>query len=420
MNSEPLDAIDAPTLGNVKSYLSQLSEKITESVGNKKVFLLVSGGVDSTVAFVLLNKVLGSERVLGLHIDNGMMRLNESNKVFDYLREEGMENLQLCDASKDFMDALNGVVNPEEKRKIIGETFLWVKDREMLRLSLAEEEWMIAQGTIYPDTLESGETKNSGLIKTHHNRVQGVLDLQEKGLLLEPLADLYKDEVRILGEELGMPKELVWRHPFPGPGLGVRHLCSDGKAIGKTLDDIPELKNALNELSIKAQLLPVRSVGVQGDSRTFARALLIESEFSWEILEKHSSDLINRFKDINRSAWLVERIADSAFEVIEQYCTKESLDMLRIFDDICLKFLLENNLYNKIWQMPVVLLPLKIASKPCVVIRPVHSTNAMTACFAKIDQGLLKNSLWPKLKEAGLGALLYDVTHKPPATIEWE
>ncbi|MDR2580912.1 MAG: hypothetical protein LBC85_07975 [Fibromonadaceae bacterium] len=405
---------------SVKSHLPQLSEKIIESVGNKKVFLLVSGGVDSTVTFVLLNKVLGCERVLGLHIDNGMMRLNESDYVFDFLQKEGMENLQLCDASEDFIDALSGVAEPEEKRKIIGDTFLRVKDREMLRLSLAEDEWMIAQGTIYPDTVESGNTKNSDFIKTHHNRVQGVLDLQERGLLLEPLADLYKDEVRILGEELEIPKELIWRHPFPGPGLGVRLLCSNGKATGKTLDDIPELKKALNELSIKAQLLPVKSVGFQNDLRTYAKALLIESEFSWEILEKHSIDLIDRFKDINRSAWLVEKVADSPFEITEQYCTKESLDMLRVFDDICLKFLLENNLYSKIWQMPVVLLPLKIAGKPCIVIRPVNSTEAMTASFAKIDQNLLKNSLWPKLKEAGLGALLYDITHKPPATIEWE
>jgi len=244
------------------------------------------------------------------------------------------------------------------------------------------------------------------------------LDLQEKGLLLEPLADLYKDEVRILGEELGIPKELIWRHPFPGPGLGVRLLCSDGKASGKS--KIPELKKAIDELSIKAKLLPIKSVGVQGDARTYAQPLLIEQKLSWETLEVVSTSLINRFKAINRSVWLVGSVSKTAFETVEQYCTKEALDTLRLFDSICFNFLIENNLHDKIWQMPVVLLPLRIAGKPCIVMRPVNSAEAMTANFAKIDQSLLKNSLWPKLKEAGLGALLYDVTHKPPATIEWE
>jgi GMP synthase (glutamine-hydrolysing) len=195
-------------------------------------------------------------------------------------------------------------------------------------------------------------------------------------------------------------------------------LCSDGKSTGKS--EIPELKKAIDELSIKARLLPIKSVGVQGDARTYAQPLLIEGNLSWETLENISTSLINRFKAINRSVWLAGSVSGIDFETTEQYCTKEALDTLRIFDAICLNFLIENDLYDKVWQMPVVLLPLKIAGKPCIVMRPVNSAEAMTANFAKIDQDLLKNSLWPKLKEAGLGALLYDVTHKPPATIEWE
>ncbi|MDR3002478.1 MAG: hypothetical protein LBU89_14610 [Fibromonadaceae bacterium] len=364
--------------------LPQISEKILKEVGNKKVFLLVSGGVDSTVLFVLLNRVLGSEKVLGLHIDTGMMRLNESKQIMDFLQKEGINNLQICNASEEFLAALQGIIEPEQKRNIIGEVFLKVANREMQRLALNAEEWMLAQGTIYPDTVESGTAK-SALVKTHHNRVQGILDLQEKGMLLEPLASLYKDEVRILGEELCIPRELVWRHPFPGPGLGVRVLCSDGKLM--------------------------KSVGIKNNARTYVQPLLIEEDLPWEDLEKRSVD--------NRAAWLVGCIANK-FEVVEQYCTKETLDTLRFFDDMCLSFLNENNLYNEIWQMPVVLLPLKTAGKPCIVMRPVNSVDAMTANFTKIDQNLLKNKLWPKLKEAGLGALFYDVTNKPPATIEWE
>ncbi|MCL2283154.1 MAG: glutamine-hydrolyzing GMP synthase, partial [Fibromonadales bacterium] len=270
---------------DIKSYLPKISEKIKKTVGGKKVFLLVSGGVDSTVAFVLLNRILGSERVLGLHIDSGLMRLNESSNVMDFLKKEGMDNLQICDASEVFLNALKGVALPEMKRKIIGETFLKVKDSEMQRLSLSEDEWVIAQGTIYPDTIESGGTENSDVIKTHHNRVQGVLELEKKGMLLEPLADLYKDEVRALGTSIGIPHELVWRHPFPGPGLGVRLLCSDGKS-------------------------PLKSVGVQGDARTYAQPLFIESEESWEELEKRSTDTTNRSSEINRVVLTIGRISD--------------------------------------------------------------------------------------------------------------
>ncbi|GHV12003.1 putative GMP synthase [glutamine-hydrolyzing] [Fibrobacterales bacterium] len=402
---------------NIKSYLPQISEKILEQVGEHKVFLLVSGGVDSTVAFVLLNRVLGHERVLGLHIDNGMMRKDESKSVMDFLTEHGMENLQIANASEDFLNELENITEPEQKRKIIGDTFLWVKDREMLRLSLDTDKWIIAQGTIYPDTIESGGTKNADLIKTHHNRVPAVLELLEKGLLLEPLADLYKDEVRILGEELGIPHNLIWRHPFPGPGLGVRLLCSDGKS--DTTNDFSVLETALTDLGLKGQILPIKSVGVQGDARTYAHPFLIESDLGWDDLEKYSTAIVNRYKEINRAVWKVGSV-DGDIISVAQYCTKENFDTLRIFDEICNNFLVKNNLYSQIWQMPVVMLPLRISEKPCVVIRPVNSAEAMTANFAKIPQELLKGELWIELEKAGAGALFYDITHKPPATIEWE
>lgn len=218
---------------NMKSYLPLITSRIREQVGNRKVFLLVSGGVDSTVAFVLLNRVLGPQKVLGLHIDNGMMRLNESQKIVDFLKAEGMDNLKVCDASEKFLEKLRGVTAPETKRGIIGREFLVVKDDEMAKLHLDPNEWMMAQGTIYPDTIESGGTKNADKIKTHHNRVQEVLDLMEKGLVLEPLADLYKDEVRALGEELGIPHHLVWRHPFPARDLGCACFAAREKSAKK-------------------------------------------------------------------------------------------------------------------------------------------------------------------------------------------
>ena len=137
---------------------------------------------------------------------------------------------KIKDGTDTFLSNLKGVIEPEAKRKIIGETFLNVKDTALGELELNPKEWMLAQGTIYPDTIESGGTKHATVIKTHHNRVQGILDLMAEGLVVEPLAELYKDEVREVGLMLGIPADLIDRHPFPGPGLGVRLLCADGKS----------------------------------------------------------------------------------------------------------------------------------------------------------------------------------------------
>ncbi len=405
---------------NMKSYMPLISEKIKKEVGNRKVFLLVSGGVDSTVAFVLLNRVLGTDRVLGLHIDNGMMRMDESAKVIDFLKAENMQNLQVVDATDAFLSKLKGVTAPEVKRKSIGATFLEVKDVEMKKLNLDPKEWMIAQGTIYPDTIESGGTKNADLIKTHHNRVKEVMDLMAQGLLLEPLADLYKDEVRMLGEELGIPHNLVWRHPFPGPGLGVRLLCSDGTGESASNKDVDGLESYLKEHNIEGKILPVKSVGVQGDGRTYAQPFLLTTpNLTWKECEKYSTELVNRFKVINRVIWQVGAVSDAMPKLVEQYAEKKHFDSLRKFDNICTEFLQENDLYEKIWQMPVVQLPLRLEDKPCIVMRPVNSSEAMTANFAEIDQNLLKG-LWGRFVAEGAGSLWYDVTHKPPGTIEWE
>ncbi len=405
---------------NMKSYLPLITQRIKEQVGNKKVFLLVSGGVDSTVAFVLLNHVLGTERVMGLHIDNGMMRLGESQRVMQFLEAEGMKNLLVVDAEKDFLDALEGVTLPEQKRQIIGATFLKVKDDEMNRLHHNHKEWMIAQGTIYPDTIESGGSKNADLIKTHHNRVKEVMDLMKEGLLLEPLADLYKDEVRMLGEELGIPHNLVWRHPFPGPGLGVRLLCTDGKHELLKKEDVEGLLDYLTANHIEGTLLPIQSVGVQGDGRTYAQPFLLTTPtLNWKACEKFSTELANRFKPVNRVVWEIGAINENEPTLVPQYATKTNFDTLRLFDDICTKFLQENDLYEKIWQMPVVLTPLRLDNKPCIVMRPVNSSEAMTANFAEIDPPILQE-LWLRFKKAGAGALWYDITHKPPGTIEWE
>ncbi len=407
----------------VSRYLHDLEAQLREKCRDRKVFLLVSGGVDSTVCFALLNRVLGPEHVLGLHIDNGLMRHRESEEVLAFLRKEGFNNLLVRDAGETFLAALALTCSPEEKRRIIGETFLQVKDAELKRLELNPDDWLLAQGTIYPDTIESGGDGNAAVIKTHHNRVAGVRELLEKGLVIEPLADLYKDEVRELGLLLGIPEKLVWRHPFPGPGLGVRLLCNNEATREIDAELKEQVADFLEGRGFAGEILAVESVGVQGDYRTYAHPCLVRwpagKEFSWEDLDTLSTTLTNRFRGANRVVLEVGHSQESPYVLVRAHCDRERLELLRRVDEICTSFLYAEKLYSSVWQMPVVLLPLNLGDKPVVVIRPVVSSEAMTARFATLPFSRVR-ALWDELRMAGVGALLYDITHKPPGTIEWE
>ncbi len=212
----------------MEAFLAEEVTRLRAQVGDQAVFLLASGGVDSTVAAKLLARALGSERLRLLHVDNGLMRRDESREVVALLESLGLgAHLTFVDASETFLAALAGLVEPERKRRAIGDTFVEVFEREARRLGV--ESHLLAQGTIYPDTIETGGTKRADTIKTHHNRVPVVEAMIAAGRVVEPLADLYKVEVRELGERLGVPREALRRHPFPGPGLGVRLLCSTGE-----------------------------------------------------------------------------------------------------------------------------------------------------------------------------------------------
>ena len=214
------------------TVLNIILENIKKEAEGRNVLLFLSGGVDSTITFALLNKALGQDRVLGLHIDNGFMRKNESAQVAEAYRKFGFTNFIVEDASESFLKAISGLTDPQKKRMAVGENFITVRNEVTARQNL-DDSWLLAQGTLYPDIIESGGTKNSHTIKTHHNRVAGIQELIAKGLIIEPIRDLYKDEVRAIGKKLGLPDQLVMRHPFPGPGLSINVLCNDGKANPK-------------------------------------------------------------------------------------------------------------------------------------------------------------------------------------------
>ena len=427
------------------TVLNHILESIKTDAGDKNVLLFLSGGVDSTVAFALLNKALGQERVLGLHIDNGFMRKNESANVEKAYHAHGFNNFIVEDASAGFLNAIKGLTDPQKKRMAVGEHFITVRNEVVAKQKLDETKWMLAQGTLYPDIIESGGTKNAKTIKTHHNRVAGIQALIEKGLIIEPLKDLYKDEVRSIGKKIGLSDELVMRHPFPGPGLSINVLCTDGKAGAHDAEEMQKAQAELDAVqftqfcehctqTLRRSILPVRSVGVQGDFRTyrFPAVLTFRAEENgffhlpkkWEKLEAASSAVTNSAQYINRciiKLWQNPRVKDEDLCLQEGYCDKRRLDQTRDADDIVLTALHQNGWYTKIFQHLTINLPYASGAERCsFVLRPVCSEDVMTARFAPLPQDLLKSIVAQIAKLPYVDAIFYDVTNKPPATFGWE
>jgi GMP synthase (glutamine-hydrolysing) len=310
-------------------------------------------------------------------------------------------------AEPEFLKALDEVPDPEQKRHIIGEQFVKVQDRILNSGQFLDGSWILGQGTIYPDTIESGGTAKADLIKTHHNRVAGIQKLIDAGRIIEPLSSFYKDEVREIGRQLGIPEEFLERHPFPGPGLAIRCLCSESTAV---LERRPE-----------GWMIPVRSVGVQGDSRSYRPVLLLEAPPSDETLLRASA-LTNELSEINRVIGLVaSRIPIETMTVTRGFLSSDRLARLREADAIVRRMSEESGFEKQVWQFPVVLIPTGDGHAPdSVVLRPIHSVDGMTAQVVLMPPDLLENMAQEVLKVEGVAAVFYDLTHKPPGTIEWE
>ena len=316
----------------MKSFINKAIDEIKRDVGEKKVILGLSGGVDSSVAAALLNKAVG-KHLTCIFVDNGLLRNNEGKKVKGLFKDHFRINLRFINARKRFLQPLRGVVDPERKRRIIGRTFIRVFEDEALKIKGVG---FLAQGTLYPDLIESRSTFGgpSAVIKSHHN--VGGLPKKMRLALIEPLKHLFKDEVRLLGKELGLPDDMILRHPFPGPGLAVR-------IIGEV--------------------------------------------------------------------------------------TPRRLTIVRQADDILITEIKKSNYYKKLWQSFVVLLPLKSVGimgdkrtyEHSVVIRAVTSLDAMTADWARLPHALLGRISNRIINEVrGVNRVTYDISSKPPSTIEWE
>ena len=316
----------------MKSFIRESVREIKSMVGDKKVILGLSGGVDSSVAALLIHRAIGKQLTC-IFVDNGLLRQDEAEQVKGLFRKHFKVNLRFISARRQFLNRLKKVMDPEKKRKIIGRTFIEAFENEARKLRGVK---FLAQGTLYPDIIESRSVFGgpSAVIKSHHN--VGGLPRKMRLKLIEPLKHLFKDEVRVLGEELGLPEELVWRQPFPGPGLSIR-IISD--------------------------------------------------------------------------------------------VTQARLSILRKVDAILLEEIRDSGLYKKLWQSFAVLLPLKSVGimgdqrtyEHIVAIRAVTSTDAMTADWAKLPHALLGRISNRIINEVrGVNRVVYDISSKPPSTIEWE
>lgn len=436
-----IDITGAKREWSIEKFIEMEIAAIKKKVGTKKVFLLISGGVDSSVAYALLAQAVGADRIYAMYVDTGFMRKNETEEIQEFLGAAGVKGLHTYVARDKYFDALKEVYDPEAKRKIIGDMFLQIQREVAAELNLNPEEWLLGQGTIYPDTIESGGTKNADKIKTHHNRVPEIEELIKQGRIIEPIKELYKDEVRMVGRKLGLPDKMIDRHPFPGPGLAVRCLCLD-KADEVQNSEALENKIDLEFPGLNPKVLPVKSVGVQGDERTYRHPVVINPDVhSWDMIRSVSPKLTNAFSDINR---VLVQVAISpsrdelegvdidmsidAFSVTPSYLTPERITKLQEADKLVMDFVYSTDVDKKVWQCPTVLLPLSVNSEgqESVVIRPVSSTEAMTANFTELPwEGSngkpgVKDLAEEILKIEGISAVFYDVTNKPPGTIEWE
>lgn len=474
---------------------------IQETVGNHKVLMLVSGGVDSTVCAALLHKALKEDQVIAVHIDNGFMRKNESKQVEQSLNKIGLK-LKVVNACHSFYNGVTTIpidpkdsnsrkhvtkmlcltIAPEEKRKIIGDTFIKVANEIISELNLAPEDVFLGQGTLRPDLIESASSIASSVadaIKTHHNDTDLVRQLRDEGRVVEPLQDFHKDEVRLLGKDLGLPPELVQRHPFPGPGIAIRVICAEDPFMERDFAEttvllkiIVEYSNSLQKASegrmilsvqrallnrieqatneeerealcrisqktlLGSTLLPIQSVGVQGDCRTYSYVAGISSddEPEWTDLALLAKIIPRVCHNINRVTFIFGGLVkDPVQDVTPTYLTTGVLATLRQVDYVAHQVLQASDCYQNISQMPIVLIPVhfdrEVANRmpSCqrsVVIRTFITSDFMTGVPALPNKHLpvevLKKMVCEIMAVPGISRVLYDLTPKPPGTTEWE
>ena len=418
----------AKPVRSMQNQLEALLKDCQIQAGDKNVLMFLSGGVDSTVAFALLTRALGTNRVRGLLLDTGFMRHQEAAQANTSLQQLGW-NVRLHHAAALFYKALEGLAEPQAKRQAVGEAFLSAREHAMVELALKPDQWLLGQGTLYSDVIESGGEEHAKVIKHHHNRIPKLQEWLKAGLVVEPLRSLYKDEVRELGQTLGLPQHMVARHPFPGPGLSINVLCTDSPTPPPSWEAAHKAVGLLlAEKNLHGGALPVCSVGVQGDIRTYTPPAFVHSApQDWDFLETLSSEITNRLRQVNRVVIQLQPAAQSAPLKLyprTAYCTPQRVALLRQADHLATHALHACDWFKRIFQLLVMLLPLSptpnASQGECLVLRPMMSEDVMTGRFAPLPWQPLLGLSEQLLTLPNVYGVFYDITHKPPATFGWE
>ncbi len=415
--------------------------RLKTEIDGRHVLAFLSGGVDSTVMAALLAQAVPAEQISAVHIDHGFMRENESDEVILALTAMGV-NVKKYDASEFFLGAttvidgvetspLREVASPEIKRKIIGDAFIRYQELLAQELGLPDD-YVLAQGSIRPDLIESG-SHGTVTIKSHHNDSPLARQLRLDGRVVEPLADLYKPGVRALGRALGLTDALVERQPFPGPGLAIRILCSEGMLSELATDELYEAARTLGGFTATLAgitVTPIRSVGQRGEARSYGRTVVLSGDPDWPYLMDLARDISQANADVTRVTYAFGEIMP---ESVTTLLTPTMLGVdvarqLRQADSIVRQELTKANLDLLLQQVPVILLPSGI-DKPglrSIVIRPFLTSNFMTGTPAQPGTEAMPVPVLARVVQrlstevTGIGRVLYDLTGKPPGTTEWE
>lgn len=424
----------------VQSKLRESLRYIKETVGTREVLAFASGGVDSTVCCALIAKVIPKKRIHAIHVNTGFMRYEESEAVQQALSAAGI-SVEVIDAAEQFRNAIthhNGkltpplcrVTDPEVKRSIIGDTFMRIVEQATAELKLDPKHTVLAQGTLRPDLIESASllaSTKAAVIKTHHNDTHLVRQLRASGGVVEPLQQLHKDEVRELGESLGLPTELVWRQPFPGPGLAIRVLCAEKPYITKEYETVSRALKEFEDSDIAVHLLPVRTVGVQGDGRTYSYLVALSGTADWPRLVAKAKAIPKKIHKVNRVVYLFgDKLTSPVRDITPTYLTPEVVEQLRQADAVVNNVLRTYGLEGRLSQVPVVSFPVHFGQpgNRSIGIRAFITNDFMTGVPALPDKDLPGRALTDMVSGIlglpGVSRVAYDITSKPPGTTEWE
>ena len=431
----------------IKKEIEESIKMIREKAGeNGKVIVLVSGGVDGMVTAALLLKALPPENIYAIHVDHGFMRKDESKSVGEMLDKFGFKNLSVVNARDEFLNGrveidgelappLCEVTEPELKRKIIGSMFIEIVKKAADKFKLDYAQTYIAQGTLKPDLIESGNNQlinNAGkLVKTHHNDVDIVRQARERGMIIETNWNWYKEDVRQVARILGVSEETASRQPFPGPGLAVRMICADNNINIDLEDKQDKLDKYLSGQNISGKIAPILSVGVHADTRSYKNLAVLYGEPDFDKLAQIVADMPQELDYINRCAYILNKSSIDELVCNNLALSAENADLLREIDYIITseisRFVRESG--KQITQYFGVLLPISSGiggwKKYSAVIRAFMTVDFMTgyAAFPGRDISLeVLRAISDKITAAHseIDLVLYDMTGKPPATVEWE